>query len=185
MGLVSLGSAINKLNWFKKDYVEVADKVQRFHAVGVALVTTTPATQIAVNVLSRQLDVANLPLILPVGAVVTYVGIRTEQALICATGEVIKPAALHTETSPILTAAANAIAPGAAKNTVAAAALGAAKQIFLLNSNAGNTAAGTGVSCSATAKSAYTNAGVVPVIVEICYTLSADPATAEDAYKAG
>lgn len=129
------------------------------------------------------------PLILPAGATVCRVGLRLPlidpnkttqygnlpvgQRLIGATGEKVKVNTIgtFTGTGTSIACVANAYTPNASSTvnralngadapTSMIQTYGSASQVFLLNSNSGDTAAGTGIS---------TSAGVALAIVQVCW----------------
>ena len=112
------------------------------------------------------------------GSVPTTTGGNT--TLIGTTGERLKVGTAHTDTAPVITCASNAYVPGIAKlaptqamwGTLAAplGVLGSDTTYNLLVSNAGNTAAGTGI---------RTAANKVRLIVDVAYIYVNDPALPE------
>lgn len=174
------GNQVNFLRWFENERLEFYPKMHAYHALGYAEITSTLQTSIDIRVPSHKRDVSDTPLILPSGAIVYYIGFRTPNvALIATTGEKLKVAAAHTDTAPVLTAASNAIAANSTARSAASpyaslsaplGTLGGATQYRLLCSNAGDTAAGTGVRVAS---------GVQRAVVDICYLLIADPSRIE------
>ncbi|MBW4674675.1 MAG: hypothetical protein KME52_11795 [Desmonostoc geniculatum HA4340-LM1] len=175
------GNQTNLLRWFEGERLEFFPKIHAYHALGYALITSTLQTSIDIKVPSHKRDVDDTLLIVPSGAQVYYIGFRTPKdvALVGTTGEKLKVGTVHTDTAPVLTVAssaiaANSIAKSAATpyDTLAAplGTLGSATQYKLLNSNAGNTAAGTGIKVAT---------GTQRLIVDICYVLAADPSRLE------
>lgn len=151
--------------------------MQAWHAIGYATITNVPQTQIDIFVPSHKRDVADLPLILPTGAVLYYLGLRTPAvALIGATGERLKVGTVQTDVNPGIAVASNAIAPNSFASAAATpfaaplATMAVPTQYRLLNSNAGNTAAGTGIRVAS---------GTQRVIVDACYVLPGEPSRVE------
>lgn len=175
------GNQTNLLRWFEGERLEFYPKIHAYHALGYAEITSTLQTSIDIKVPSHKRDVSDTLLIVPAGAQVYYIGLRTPKdvALIGTTGERLKVGTVHTDTAPVLTVASNAVAAnsiassaGSPYATLAAplGTLGGATQYKLLNSNAGNTAAGTGIRVAS---------GTQRAIVDICYLLIADPSRIE------
>jgi hypothetical protein len=168
----------NILRWFEGERLEFYPKIHAYHALGYALITTTLQTSIDIKVPSHKRDVDDTLLIIPSGAQVYYIGFRTPKdvALVGTTGEKLKVGTAHTDTAPVLTVASSAIAANSIAKAAATpydsvlATLGSATQYKLFCSNAGNTAAGTGVKVAT---------GTQRVIVDVCYLLSADPSRNE------
>lgn len=176
------GNQVDLLDWFRGERLEFYPKMQAFHAIGYALVTATNQVQIDVLVPSHVRDVSDLPLIVPTGATVYYIGFRTPAsvALLGTSGERLKIGTAHTDVNPnIAFAAGNNIAANSSARIAATpydtpaaplGVLGAATQYRLFCSNAGNTAAGTGVRVAT---------GTQRVIVDVCYLLAGDPSRIE------
>ncbi|ABA24673.1 hypothetical protein Ava_D0008 [Trichormus variabilis ATCC 29413] len=174
------GNQTQLLNWYNGERLECYPKILAYHALGYATITSSLQTQIDIFVPSHQRDRNDTPLIVPAGAQVYYIGLRTPNvALIGTTGERLKVAAAHTDTAPVLTVASSAIAANSSARSVATpydtlaaplGTLGGATQYRLLNSNAGNTVAGTGVRVAS---------GTQRVICDVCYLLAADPSRLE------
>ncbi len=168
----------NILRWFEGERLEFYPKIHAYHALGYALITTTLQTSIDLKVPSHKRDVDDTLLIVPSGAQVYYLDFRTPKdvALIGTTGEKLKVGTVHTDTAPVLTVASSVIAANSSAKAAATpydaalATLGGATQYKLLCSNAGNTAAGTGVRVAT---------GTQRVIVDVCYLLAADPSRNE------
>ncbi len=172
------GNQTNLLRWFEGERLEFFPKIHAYHALGYALITTTLQTSVDIKVPSHKRDIDDTLLIVPSGAQIYYIGLRTPKdvSLVGTTGEKLKVGTTHTDTAPVLTVASNAIAANSSAKAAATpydaalATLGSATQYKLLCSNAGNTAAGTGVRVAT---------GTQRVIVDVCYLLAADPSRIE------
>ncbi len=181
MSLLYPGNQTNLLRWFDDDKLEFYPKILAYHALGYALIATTLQTSIDIKVPSHKRDVDDTLLIVPSGAQVYYIGFRTPKdvALVGTTGEKLKVGTAHTDTAPVLTVASSAVAANSTAKSAATpydtlaaplGTLGGATQYKLLCSNAGNSAAGTGVKVAT---------GTQRVIVDVCYLLPADPSRLE------
>jgi hypothetical protein len=175
------GNQTNNLNWFTGERLEEMPKIQAWHAIGYATIPSGLQTSIDIFVPSNRRDSNDLPLIVPAGSQVYYIGLRTPKdvALIGTTGERLKVATAHTDVNPAIVVASNVIAANSTArsgatpfDTLAAplGILGGATQYRLLCSNAGNTAAGTGIRVAT---------GTQRVIVDLCYLTLGEPSRIE------
>lgn len=174
------GNQTQLLNWFNGERLEEMPKIQAWHAIGYATITSSLQTSIDILVPSHRRDVSDVPLIVPSGAQVYFIGFRTPNvALIGTTGERLKVATAHTDVNPNIAVASSAIAANSTGrsgatpfDTLAAplGILGGATQYRLLCSNAGNTAAGTGIRVAT---------GTQRVVVDLCYVTLGDPSRQE------
>jgi hypothetical protein len=167
----------NLLNWFEAECAEIFPKYFLWHAIGYAEIDTTLRTQIDILVPSHKRDVEDLPLIVPNGAKVYYIGFRTpDVALTGTTGNLLKVGTALTDVTPNIAVASNVIAASSTAKSVATpfdsvlATAPGATQYYLLCSNAGSTAAGTGVKVAE---------GKKRVVVDICYLTVAEPSRLE------
>lgn len=197
MGIISYGEAVNGiLNARTNDKINLHDGYYLNEAVGYAKIDTTLRSNISVFIPSSQAQTPgesiNSPdrlLILPVGAIVTRIGLRlpkidpntTQQfgnlpkgrTLIGTTGELVKVGygTTFTSTDPAIASVSNAYTPDATKTVQrpigaadvalsGLATIGAATPVNLLVSNAGSTAAGAGIA---------TSGGVAFAIVQVCW----------------
>lgn len=165
-----------------------------YQYVGWGQITTVPKNEIDLVLPSGQKFRADKPFVIPAQATIyrmsvrlpsttaptlqyTYGMLEEKATLVGVTGENLKLAsttAAHTTTAPVITAVANAYAPNGAavlaSNEWGALAAplgttGAATPFKVYVSNAGNTAAGTGISVSK---------GSAFVLVEICFKMVAE-----------
>lgn len=165
-----------------------------FQFAGWAKLTTTLQTEIDIVLPSHQRRKADKPYVIPNGATIYRIGLRLPRELradedkkygilekgasiIGTTGERLKVAsttAAHTATAPAIVAANNSYTPNGSAVlcvnewqalTGQLATLGADTTFKLYCSNAGNTAAGTGIRVSS---------GEAYVIAEICFKMAAE-----------
>lgn len=196
MGVINYSDVQGQvLNRYTADKVNLHNGYLLNEAVGYAKITTTLQTNIPIFVPSESQtsgeSVINSDrrLILPVGAIVTRIGLRlpkidpnkttqfgnlqSGQTLIGTTGDLVKVGAdgVFTTTDPSIAAVSSAYAPNASatvqRGNGAAAVVASGlitvstpTNMSLLVSNAGSTAAGAGIS---------TSAGVVLAIVQVCW----------------
>lgn len=196
MGVINYSDVQGQvLNRYTADKVNLHNGYLLNEAVGYAKITTTLQTNIPIFVPSESqtsgesvID-SDRRLILPVGAIVTRIGLRlpkidpnkttqfgnlqSGQTLIGTTGDLVKVGAdgVFTTTDPSIAAVSSAYAPNASatvqRGNGAAAVVASGlitvstpTNMSLLVSNAGSTAAGAGIS---------TSAGVVLAIVQVCW----------------
>lgn len=172
------GNQTQLLNWYRNERLEALPKWQAWHAIAYAEIDTTLRSQIDLLVPSHTRDSADIPLVIPAGARVYYIGLRTpaDVPLVGTTGERLKVATAHTDANPNIQVASSAIAANSIASAVATpfdaalATLGASTQYRLLVSNTGNTAAGNGVRVAT---------GKKRVIADICYLTAGEPSRLE------
>ena len=171
------GNQTNLLNWYRDEHVEIFPTWLAWHALGYAEVDATLRSRIEIFVPSHTRDVEDIPLIIPTGARIYYVGFRTpDEAIIGTTGERLKVGTGHTDVNPNIAVADSAIAANSTAKSVATpfdnaiTTLSSAAQYQLFCSNAGNTAAGNGVRISS---------GKKRLVVDICYLTAAEPSRLE------
>ncbi|MFN6460849.1 MAG: hypothetical protein RMZ41_003250 [Nostoc sp. DedVER02] len=180
------GNQTNFLSWFRGERVEFMPKVWAYHAMGYALITTAPQTQIDIFVPSHSRDISDLPLIVPAGARVYWISLRVPKpiTLVGTTGDRLKVGTAHTDVNPNIAVASSAIAGGSSAqaaavpfDTLAAplGTLGGSTQYRLYCSNAGNTAAGSGISVAS-----GVNPTLSRVVVDVCYLVPGIPSRLEN-----
>lgn len=197
MGLISYGEAVNGiLNARTNDKINLHNGYYLNEAVGYAKIDTTLRSNISVFIPSSQAQTPGESilspdrlLILPVGAIVTRIGLRLPRidpnttpqfgnlpkgrTLIGTTGELVKVGygTVFTNTDPAIVATSNSYTPDATKTVqrpVGAAdvalsgltTIATPTPVNLLVSNAGSTAAGNGIA---------TSGGVAFAIVQVCW----------------
>lgn len=197
MSVISYGEVVNGiLNARTNDKINLHNGYYLNEAVGYAKIDSTLRSNISVFIPSSQAQTPgesiNSPdrlLILPVGAIVTRIGLRLpridpnttqqfgnlpkDRTLFGTTGELVKVGygSVFTNTDPAIAAVANAYNPDATRTVqrpvgVADVALSglttiaAPTPVNLLVSNAGNTAAGNGIA---------TSGGHAFAIVQVCW----------------